>query len=758
MLTMSMHEVSNGTDVLKPGLPVYLRATGGEQQMCGNGERLACCGQRCEGEDASFSATLQCDPTASQRPAPILDFPPPSADFPALAAPYQQPQPPPPPLLCPPQDIWDVKIGCFTHMSATGEILPLQVFLKGIQNGEWAHKITLLRSADKPVREQMKRALPAVMLSGTTRGGHKASDVLEHSGLLQIDLDHVGNAAALRDRIGKDQHILAAWISPSGDGVKAIMRIPPDIARHKDAFLAAADHMYRTHALKIDPACSDVSRLCFVSSDPGLVTNPSAVPLEVPVKVPRLAPVPPQGAGTCAAILERARVHLATVAPAVAGQSGHTVTFKAAIDLTRGFNLSEDEAYPLLEEWNQRCGPPWSEGDLRRKISEAANKSTIPRGYLLTERESPAPSVLPLIRSIQELTAMPPDPAATLLGERLLCRGGAMLMVGPSGVGKSTMSMHQDLCWAVGREAFGIKPARPLRILTIQAENDDGDLYEMSTGVCVGLRFTPEEWRMATVNLHYVTEIARSGAAFLDMLDRLLSEHACDIVRIDPLFAFYGAKIEDSEKLSVFLRGGINPILHKHNVGLILAHHTPKTNNRDTSCWTHTDYSYAGAGGAELTNWARAMLVLDATHTPGTFKLIAAKRGARIGWRDSSGAREFIRYYRHSRKEDIIFWEEGDEDEVACDEAKKKASKRRSNAIDPMPFIEQLVPPSIPIEKRELLVAVNKKGAGQKATMEVLQRLLDSENPLFFEHREKRKSGRDRILIARHKQSDKGHE
>lgn len=152
------------------------------------------------------------------------------------------------------------------------------------------------------------------------------------------------------------------------------------------------------------------------------------------------------------------------------------------------------------------------------------------------------------------------------------------------------------------------------------------------------------------------------------------------------------------------------------------------------------------------------MLVLDATHTPGTFKLIAAKRGARIGWRDSSGAREFIRYHRHSRKEGIIFWEEGDEDEVACDEAKKKASKRRSNAIDPMSLIEQLVPLSNPIEKGELLAAVNQNGAGQKATKEALQRLLDSENPLFYEHREKRKSGRDRILIARYKQSEEGHE
>lgn len=661
-------------------------------------------------------------------------------------------------MLCPPQNIWDVKIGCFMHMSQLGQNLPLHVFVEGIRTGYWADQITALRAADKPAREQMKRALPAVMLSGSTRGGHKATDVLEHSGLLQIDFDHVGNAAALRDRIGKDQYILAAWISPSGDGVKAIMRIPPDIARHKDAFHAAADYMDRTYAHKIDPSCSDVSRLCFVSHDPALVYNPGAVPMEMPLALG--ANTPPQGDGTLATTkytLERAHAYLAKMPAAVSGQFGHHAAFNAAVAVVRGFNLCVEEAYPLLEEWNQRCDPPWSEADLRRKLSEAANKSTLPFGYLLTEREPPAPAALPLIRSIHELTALHPDLAATLLGERLLCRGGAMLMVGPSGVGKSTMSMHQDLCWAVGREAFGIKPARPLRILTIQAENDDGDLNEMSKGVCIGLGFNAEEWRMATVNLYYVTEIARSGQPFLDMLDRLLSEHACDIVRIDPLFAFYGAKIEDSEKLSVFLRGGINPILHKHNVGLILAHHTTKTNNRDTSGWTHTDYSYAGAGGAELTNWARAMLVLDATHTPGTFKLIAAKRGARIGWRNSSGEREFIRFYRHSRQDGVICWENGDEKEVERD-AIKKGRARKTASVDPEPLIEELVQQSGSIERSVLEMTVNKKGAGQKRVKETLNRMIEAAEPKLFVHREKRKSGRDRVFIARYKQSEECHE
>ena len=41
---------------------------------------------------------------------------------------------------------------------------------------------------------------------------------------------------------------------------------------------------------------------------------------------------------------------------------------------------------------------------------------------------------------------------------------------------------------------------------------------------------------------------------------------------------------------------------------------------------------YAAAGNADLTNWARAILVIEPTHVEGVFEFIAAKRGKRIGW------------------------------------------------------------------------------------------------------------------------------
>jgi hypothetical protein len=180
----------------------------------------------------------------------------------------------------------DAKVAFFTHLGARGRNMPVREILDGMKSGQWASKeIAKLRTdgRESPGYEKRKTRLPSFTLSATTNGGRKAADVIEHSGLIQVDVDKVGQTAApdLRDRLSKDRHILAAWISPSGDGVKAAFCVLAVLAGHKAAFQAVADYLWEKYAVKIDPACSDVSRQCFVSHDPGLVLNEACQPLAV---------------------------------------------------------------------------------------------------------------------------------------------------------------------------------------------------------------------------------------------------------------------------------------------------------------------------------------------------------------------------------------------------------------------------------------------------------------------------------------------
>ena len=86
---------------------------------------------------------------------------------------------------------------------------------------------------------------------------------------------------------------------------------------------------------------------------------------------------------------ERASAYLAKMPISVSGQGGHAAAFAAALVLVKGFDLGEEEALPLLAEWNAACLPPWTESELRHKLRDAA-ASQKRAGYLLGESDAPA--------------------------------------------------------------------------------------------------------------------------------------------------------------------------------------------------------------------------------------------------------------------------------------------------------------------------------------------------------------------------------
>lgn len=93
---------------------------------------------------------------------------------------------------------------------------------------------------------------------------------------------------------------------------------------------------------------------------------------------------------TTDARMRRASAYLARCAPAVEGDSGHTVTFNAVAHVMIGFDLDAASAYQLIAtEYNPRCDPPWSERELKHKIDSVAKTCERPRGYLLDAERRP---------------------------------------------------------------------------------------------------------------------------------------------------------------------------------------------------------------------------------------------------------------------------------------------------------------------------------------------------------------------------------
>lgn len=81
----------------------------------------------------------------------------------------------------------------------------------------------------------------------------------------------------------------------------------------------------------------------------------------------------------------RASLYLNECDPSISGKGGHKQAFKVTCTIGPGFNLSPEVAFRLLwDQWNPRCQPPWSEKELRHKVSDAYAKESR-RGWKLEE-------------------------------------------------------------------------------------------------------------------------------------------------------------------------------------------------------------------------------------------------------------------------------------------------------------------------------------------------------------------------------------
>lgn len=295
---------------------------------------------------------------------------------------------------------------------------------------------------------------------------------------------------------------------------------------------------------------------------------------------------------------------------------------------------------------------------------------------------------------IDELIAFKPenDPN-NILGERWLCRGGSCIFVAPSGVGKSTLAAQASFTWALGRDLFGIKPVRPLKSLVIQAENDLGDIAEQTQGVIKGMGLDPfdheDEFATLKVNVKFVRNSIHTGKQFADVLHRLIDRHRPDLVWIDPLLSFIGGDLSRQDVCSQFLRNWMNPIAEATGVIFMMIHHTgkPPKDAKAMSNWNASDYAYLGNGSSELTNWARAVCVLQQLDD-GQFQLMLAKRGKRAGALDLDGKRTNSVFMSQSQ-EGIRWIQEPTPDNFEGNKEQRK-SGRPEAAFDTEDWLEDI--------------------------------------------------------------------
>ena len=146
----------------------------------------------------------------------------------------------------------------------------LSTILEDIQTGKWKAAVERCRTD-----LSKKGLLPCFTPTGIFN--HRSIKGLEeYNGVICLDIDHVENPEELKSACKNIPWVHAAFITPSGAGLKVIVKSKATVENYKETEeLVQAAFRDETNFVR-DNRCKDIARIQFVSYDPTLYYNPDS--------------------------------------------------------------------------------------------------------------------------------------------------------------------------------------------------------------------------------------------------------------------------------------------------------------------------------------------------------------------------------------------------------------------------------------------------------------------------------------------------
>jgi len=149
----------------------------------------------------------------------------------------------------------------------------VDVILQRIKDGATKELVKKIRlEKRKAERNELKKQLPAICFSGTF---NKRSDnaIIQHSGLICLDFDGYDKQKQLlqdKETLSKNKYVYSVFISPSGNGLKVLVKIPADAENHGNYFNSLEKYFSSPY---FDKTSKNLSRVCYESYDPLIYVN-----------------------------------------------------------------------------------------------------------------------------------------------------------------------------------------------------------------------------------------------------------------------------------------------------------------------------------------------------------------------------------------------------------------------------------------------------------------------------------------------------
>ena len=181
-------------------------------------------------------------------------------------------------------------ISYFNHFSSMAEAQVLELVLRGIKRGEFQKgEVLEIRDQRRQGKEygHLKRNLSGFTPSGTFSNLRREENLLSYSKILVLDIDKLSKRklSEVKSKAKGDDYTYAVFESPSGTGLKILVKVDSEAILHKIAFQGAKDYYESLLGVEIDKSGKDITRFCFVSYDPDLYLNKDSKEFEIVKKV-----------------------------------------------------------------------------------------------------------------------------------------------------------------------------------------------------------------------------------------------------------------------------------------------------------------------------------------------------------------------------------------------------------------------------------------------------------------------------------------
>ena len=216
-------------------------------------------------------------------------------------------------------------------------------------------------------------------------------------------------------------------------------------------------------------------------------------------------------------------------------------------------------------------------------------------------------------RTADELRAMPDDPSDTILGDRLLTRGGKLVIAGAGGTGKSRLGTQLAACAITGQDFLAFRTnGHNLKWLILQGENDNTRLKHDLNGLHTWLGPLWEKFNQQVVFHTLETEMD----AWLSVEDdqaqsnirRLLDQERPDVVILDALYTFGAGDLNKDVDMRATLTL-LQSLIHRGNPkrAIVVIHHA-LTGKSGLAKMTGMDRASFGRNSKVLHQWTRGQI------------------------------------------------------------------------------------------------------------------------------------------------------